>query len=183
MDSKCFVFLIFIFISLSNAAVSDHYHLRQSTGGGGASVAVELWCVAKNNAETTPLQTALDWACGQGGANCGPIQLGGPCYDPADITRTASYAFNDYFLKHGLTEDSCNFDNTAALTSLNPSHGSCKIPSSSTVKNGSSAAGTTTMTMGDLNSGSSNDDLDVRAHLYRVFLMFTVYILGFIFMY
>lgn len=81
----------------------------------------ELWCVAKNNAEDVALQSALDWACSSGGADCAPIQQGGPCYDPADIQRTASFAFNDYFLKHGLTEDSCNFDNAAALTSLNPS--------------------------------------------------------------
>ncbi|XAR72572.1 hypothetical protein NMG60_11019259 [Bertholletia excelsa] len=102
--------------------------------GGGAP---ELWCVAKNNAESAALQRALDWACGPGGADCGPIQKGKPCYDPSDVIRTASYAFNDYFLNHGLSDDSCNFDGTAALTSLNPSHGSCKFPSSLTVKNGS----------------------------------------------
>ncbi|KAL1812784.1 hypothetical protein ACET3Z_022849 [Daucus carota] len=95
----------------------------------------ELWCVAKNNAEDAALQSALDWACSSGGADCTAIQQGGPCYDPADIQRTASFAFNDYFLKHGLTEDSCNFDNAAALTSLNPSRANCKFPSSSTGKN------------------------------------------------
>lgn len=102
----------------------------QNSGGGGSGVTVELWCVAKNNAADAALQTAIDWACGPGGADCGPIQQGGPCYDPSDIQKTASYAFNDYFLKHGMTEDSCSFDNTAALTSLNPSHGSCKFKSS-----------------------------------------------------
>lgn len=94
---------------------------QQSSKAGNGVVSVELWCVAKNNAETSALQTALDWACGTGGADCGPIQQGGPCYDLSDIQATASFAFNDYFLKHGLTEDSCYFDNTAALTSLNPS--------------------------------------------------------------
>lgn len=93
----------------------------QNKGGGGGGGTVELWCVAKNNAADSALQTAIDWACGPGGADCGPIQQGGPCYDPSDIQKTASYAFNDYFLKHGMTEDSCFFDNTAALTSLNPS--------------------------------------------------------------
>ncbi|XP_009611934.1 PLASMODESMATA CALLOSE-BINDING PROTEIN 5-like isoform X4 [Nicotiana tomentosiformis] len=95
--------------------------------GGGATV--ELWCVAKNNAEDAALQSAIDWACGPGGATCGPIQTGGPCYDASDILRTASFAFNDYFLKHGMTDDSCNFANSAALTSLNPSHNGCKFPS------------------------------------------------------
>jgi hypothetical protein len=81
----------------------------------------ELWCVAKNNAEDAALQSALDWACGAGGADCGPIQNGGPCYDVTSVQNTASYAFNDYFLKHGLTDDSCSFSNNAAVTSLNPS--------------------------------------------------------------
>ncbi|THG14955.1 hypothetical protein TEA_018964 [Camellia sinensis var. sinensis] len=95
---------------------------QQSTiaAANGVAVRVELWCVGKNNAQDSALQKALDWACGPGGADCGPIQQGGPCYDPADVQRTASYAFNDYFLKNGLTQDSCNFDGTAALTSLNP---------------------------------------------------------------
>ncbi|OMO68638.1 hypothetical protein COLO4_29504 [Corchorus olitorius] len=89
--------------------------------GGGGTVVMELWCVAKNNAEDAPLQGALDWACGPGGADCSKIQQGGPCYDPADIQKTASYAFNDYYLKHGMTDDACSFSDTAALTSLNPS--------------------------------------------------------------
>ncbi|XP_055824132.1 PLASMODESMATA CALLOSE-BINDING PROTEIN 5-like [Solanum dulcamara] len=123
--------------------------------GGGA--AVELWCVAKNNAEDTALQSALDWACGPGGANCGPIQPGGPCYDAKDIQKTASFVFNDYFIKHGMTEDACNFDNTAALISINPSHNGCKFPSS---KNPSgSFSGSTNGGSGpaseDLSSGSS----------------------------
>ncbi|KAK6919729.1 X8 domain [Dillenia turbinata] len=103
----------------------------------GGMVTVELWCVAKNNAEDSALQSALDWACGPGGANCGPIQPGGLCYDTSDIIQTASYAFNDYYLNHGLTVDSCYFNNNAALTSLDPSHGNCKFPSSFTRSNGS----------------------------------------------
>ncbi|KAJ4838036.1 Plasmodesmata callose-binding protein 5 [Turnera subulata] len=80
----------------------------------------DLWCVAKNNAPDQALQQAIDWACGAGGADCGPIQQNGPCYDSSDIQRTASWAFNDYYLKNGLTDDACYFSNTAALTSLNP---------------------------------------------------------------
>lgn len=95
-------------------------HSAGAASNGGAAT-VELWCVAKNNAEDTALQSALDWACGSGKCDCGPIQPGGPCYDSADLLSTASYAFNDYFLKNGLTEDSCDFDGVAALTSLNPS--------------------------------------------------------------
>lgn len=104
---------------------------------GGGTVVTELWCVAKNNADDAALQGALDWACGVGGADCSRIQQSGPCYDPSDIQKTASFAFNDYYLKHGLTDDACSFSNTAALTSLNPSFGNCKFPSSKTVNNAS----------------------------------------------
>ncbi|KAK4749807.1 hypothetical protein SAY87_027256 [Trapa incisa] len=83
----------------------------------------ELWCVAKNNAEDAALQGALDWACGPGGADCSPIQSGGACYFPSDVLTMASYAFNNYYLTHDLTDSSCFFGNTAALTSLNPSKG------------------------------------------------------------
>ncbi|GFP93540.1 plasmodesmata callose-binding protein 5 [Phtheirospermum japonicum] len=82
----------------------------------------QLWCVAKNNAEDAQLQAALDWACGLGRVDCGPIQRGGPCYDGSDLQRTASYAFNDYYLRNGPSDDNCNFGNTAALTSINPSN-------------------------------------------------------------
>ncbi|KAF7112292.1 hypothetical protein RHSIM_RhsimUnG0244700 [Rhododendron simsii] len=108
------------------------------------SRAAELWCVAMNNANSSALQAALDWAYGPGGADCESIQQGGPCYDAGDILTMASYAFNDYFLTHGLTDESCNFDGTAALTYLNPSHGSCKFPSSFTLKNGSFTGPSTT---------------------------------------
>ncbi|KAH6788886.1 plasmodesmata callose-binding protein 5 [Perilla frutescens var. frutescens] len=123
-------------------------------GGGGA--AAELWCVAKNNAEDATLQSALDWTCGPGGADCGPIQNGGPCYDASDLQRTASYAFNDYFLKHGPSDETCNFGNAAALTSLNPSHNNCKFPSSLSSSNGN-FSGTSTANSGgaDLSSSSS----------------------------
>ncbi|MCD7462205.1 hypothetical protein HAX54_048001 [Datura stramonium] len=129
------------------------------TRGGAGAATVELWCVAKNNAEDAALQSAIDWACGPGGASCGPIQSGGPCYDASDIRRTASFAFNDYFLKHGMTDDSCNFANSAALTSLNPSHNGCKFPSSLSRSSGNFNGSTTTTGLRqpseDLSSSSS----------------------------
>ncbi|KAF5732599.1 putative hydrolase [Tripterygium wilfordii] len=121
------VFLFWVFFS------GLHVSLGADNGG---VAALELWCVAKNNAEDQAIQQSLDWACGQGGADCGPIQQGGPCYDPKDLPKTASFAFNDYYAKNGRTDDACDFSNTAALTSLNPSYGNCRFPSSSTVKNG-----------------------------------------------
>lgn len=142
----CYSLLILILLAF--AAFSD---AQQGGAVGGGTM--ELWCVAKNNADDAALQTAIDWACGPGGANCGPIQQGGPCYNPADILTMASYAFNDYCLKKGLTQDSCYFDNTAALTSLNPSRGSCKFPSSSSVAGGN--ATTSAAGVGDMSCSTS----------------------------
>ncbi|KAF8087452.1 hypothetical protein N665_0585s0030 [Sinapis alba] len=96
----------------------------------------DLWCVAKNNAEDSALQAAIDWACGPGGTDCSGIQQGGPCYDPSDIVKTASYVFNNYYLKNGPEDEACNFSNSAAVTSLNPSQGTCKLPSSKQASNG-----------------------------------------------
>lgn len=91
---------------------------------GGQASETDLWCVAKNNAEDSSLQAAIDWACGPGGTDCAGIQQGGPCYDPSDIVKTASYVFNSYYLKNGPEDEACNFSNSAAVTSLNPSKAS-----------------------------------------------------------
>ncbi|KAK9676881.1 hypothetical protein RND81_11G107400 [Saponaria officinalis] len=116
----------------------------------------QLWCVARNNAEDTALQQAIDWACGPGGADCGPIQQGGPCYDPNDVVSMASYAFNNYCTRHGMTQETCNFSNTAALTSLDPSHDKCKYPSSAYSVGNSSTPSTSGVIPGSEDmSGSS----------------------------
>ncbi|CAL5038864.1 unnamed protein product [Urochloa decumbens] len=101
--------------------------------GVGVSGGGQLWCVAKNNAEDGALQSAIDWACSVDGgrADCAAIQQGGACYDPPDLQRHASYAFNDYFLRSGgaASPAACDFSGAAALTALNPSRGSCAFPS------------------------------------------------------
>ncbi|KAG4986912.1 hypothetical protein AAZX31_12G197000 [Glycine max] len=112
---------------------------------GGDAPGREVWCVAKNNAEDTALQSAVEWACGAGGADCGAIQGGGPCFDPSSMQNTASYAFNDYFRKHAISEENCNFGNNAAITSFNPSFGNCKLPSSLLVNNGSFSGSVSSM--------------------------------------
>jgi hypothetical protein len=93
--------------------------------GVGVSGGGQLWCVAKNNAEDGALQSAIDWACSADGgrADCAAIQQGGACYDPPDLQRHASYAFNDYFLRAGgaASPAACDFSGAAALTALNPS--------------------------------------------------------------
>ncbi|KAL2895281.1 PLASMODESMATA CALLOSE-BINDING PROTEIN 5 [Bienertia sinuspersici] len=78
-----------------------------------------------NNAEDAALKKAMDWACGPGGVDCRPIQAGGPCYAPDDLIDMASYTFNYFCLNHGMTENFCDFNSTAALTNLDPSYGKC----------------------------------------------------------
>lgn len=113
---KCF----HLYLSLLAATATVLIAVADAQAGGQVLQA-ELWCVAKNNAEDSSLQTAIDWACGQGGADCSPIQQGRACNDPTDIQKMASYVFNNYYLKNGLADDACNFNNNAALTSINPS--------------------------------------------------------------
>ncbi|KAI5338343.1 hypothetical protein L3X38_017614 [Prunus dulcis] len=144
-------------------------------------VTMELWCVAKNNAEDAQLQSALDWACGAGGADCSPIQQGGPCYDSTDIQNTASYVFNDYFLKHGMTDESCNFDNTAALTSLNPSYNKCKFPSSLSSTNATLSSPSTAYGMGpseDLNGSNQISQLWIWHLMTSLLLIAFSWVMG-----
>ncbi|XP_060167409.1 glucan endo-1,3-beta-glucosidase [Lycium barbarum] len=103
-----------------------------STGGGS-------WCVAKNGAAQTALQSALDYACGKG-ADCSAIQQGGSCYNPNSLQSHASYAFNSYFQKNP-GQTSCDFGGAATITNSNPSTGSCVFPAS-----GSSTSSPTTPT-------------------------------------
>ncbi|CAF1974369.1 unnamed protein product [Brassica napus] len=48
----------------------------------------------------------------------------------------ASYVFNNNYLKNGLADEACSFNNTAPLTSINPSQGTCRYHSSKRVSNG-----------------------------------------------
>ncbi|KAJ6961209.1 LOW QUALITY PROTEIN: hypothetical protein NC652_000183 [Populus alba x Populus x berolinensis] len=76
------------------------------------------FCVAKPNADPGKLQAGLDWACGQGGANCDAIQEGKPCYLPSTYQNHASYAYNDYYQKKRSVGATCDFDGTAATTTV-----------------------------------------------------------------
>lgn len=78
------------------------------------------WCVAKSGALETALQSALDYACGMGGADCSQIQQGGSCYNPSTLQNHASFAFNSYYQKNP-APTSCDFGGTATIVNANPS--------------------------------------------------------------
>ncbi|XAR53866.1 Glucan endo-1,3-beta-D-glucosidase [Bertholletia excelsa] len=85
----------------------------------------EEWCVADEQTPDEELQRALDWACGNG-ADCSKIQVNQPCYLPNTVRDHASVAFNSYYQKLKHKGASCYFNSAAIITSLDPSHGSCK---------------------------------------------------------
>ncbi|KAJ6702670.1 GLUCAN ENDO-13-BETA-GLUCOSIDASE BG1-RELATED-RELATED [Salix koriyanagi] len=121
------------------------------------------FCVAKPNADPGKLQAGLDWACGQGGASCNAIQEGQPCYLPNTYQNHASYAYNDYYQKKRSVGATCDFDGTAATTTVDPGHGSCKFTGSSNITPNSIGGFTTTVAPGPvtLQGGSGTMNLQV----------------------
>lgn len=93
------------------------------------------YCVAVDGVDTRTLQTALDWACGPGKANCSEIQPGQDCYQPNNVKNHASYAFDSYYQKEGRAFGSCDFKGVGTITTTDPSHGSCIFPGSKKVSN------------------------------------------------
>ncbi|XP_021766632.1 PLASMODESMATA CALLOSE-BINDING PROTEIN 5-like [Chenopodium quinoa] len=87
---------------------------------------LEEWCIADEQASDAELQSALDWACGKGGADCSKIQKDQPCYLPNTVKDHASFAFNSYFQKYKNKGGTCYFKSAALITGVDPSHGGCK---------------------------------------------------------
>ncbi|KAL0925906.1 hypothetical protein M5K25_004282 [Dendrobium thyrsiflorum] len=97
----------------------------------GNTNSVGNFCVAIQNADPTALKLGIDWACGPGLANCSSIQPGQPCYVANNIVAIASYAFDAYYQASRVRGGTCFFNNTATLTNIDPSNGSCIFPGSS----------------------------------------------------
>ncbi|XP_043702069.1 glucan endo-1,3-beta-glucosidase 13-like [Telopea speciosissima] len=91
------------------------------------------WCVARPGVSAVDLQNALDWACGQGMADCTPIQSGGSCFEPDTLLSHASYAFNYYYQQNGNSDIACNFGGTATVITRDPSYGSCAYSTSGSI--------------------------------------------------
>ncbi|KAI4307964.1 hypothetical protein L6164_031088 [Bauhinia variegata] len=88
----------------------------------------QTWCVANGKAGEDKLQAGIDYACGQGGADCRPIQPGAACYDPNTLEAHASYAFNSYYQKMSRGAGTCDFGGVAYVVTQAPRYGNCEFP-------------------------------------------------------
>jgi exo-beta-1,3-glucanase (GH17 family) len=92
-----------------------------STTPGQSQPVGKTWCVAKPGAAATDIQNALNFACGEGAADCSAIQPGGACFWPQTLMSHASYAYNSYYQKNGRNYWNCYFGNTGVITITDPS--------------------------------------------------------------
>ncbi|KAJ4826677.1 hypothetical protein Tsubulata_001566 [Turnera subulata] len=81
----------------------------------------KLWCVAKPSVPADTLQVAMDYACGEGGADCAEIKPQGRCFFPDTVVAHASYAFNSYWQKTKRNGGTCSFGGTAMIINADPS--------------------------------------------------------------
>jgi len=88
--------------------------------------AVAQWCIADPQAPDDMLQSALDWVCGYGGADCSKIQPNGDCFLPDIVASHASIAFNSYWQKLKHQGASCYFNSVALVAESDPSHDGCQ---------------------------------------------------------
>ncbi|KAE8681421.1 PLASMODESMATA CALLOSE-BINDING PROTEIN 2 [Hibiscus syriacus] len=100
-----------------------------STGG--------TWCICKDGVSDTVLQKTLDYACGEG-ADCNPIHMKGPCFNPDTVRAHCNYSVNSFFQRKGQAQGTCDFASTATLTTSDPSYAGCPFAATA------SAASTTT---------------------------------------
>ncbi|OAY66855.1 Glucan endo-1,3-beta-glucosidase 3 [Ananas comosus] len=122
----------------------------------------QTYCIARDGADAKMLQAALDWACGPGKVDCSALMQGQPCYDPDTVESHATYAFNAYYHGMGMGSGTCYFNGVAAITTTDPSHGTCLFAGSGgkngTMLNGTSLAPSSNSTAAQ--SGSPHTTFD-----------------------
>ncbi|KAJ4813931.1 hypothetical protein LUZ62_026497 [Rhynchospora pubera] len=113
----------------SNSNSTSNNKSNIGSGNVRSSSTGEMWCVANVMAGKEKLQKALDFACGEGGADCKAIQPGAGCFEPNTIEAHASYAFNSYYQKKGRGFWTCDFGGAAYVVNRPPKIGNCALPS------------------------------------------------------
>ncbi|KAI5599523.1 hypothetical protein BDE02_02G201600 [Populus trichocarpa] len=106
----------------------SHQVAAPVNGGVSKSTTGKTWCVANPDAGKQKLQAGLDFACGEGGADCRPIQPGATCYDPNTLVAHSSFAFNSYYQKQGRGMGDCYFGGAAYVVTQEPKFGQCEFP-------------------------------------------------------
>ncbi|KAJ6831560.1 PLASMODESMATA CALLOSE-BINDING PROTEIN 2-like [Iris pallida] len=132
MEEQQQPWLIVVLVMVTAMAAIREVECQQQGQGQGQ------WCIARSGATAQALQSALDYACGRGIADCAPIQSSGLCYLPNTLQAHASYAFNSFFQRSSAAPGACDFGGTATVTITDPSYGSCTFPSSASTAGGSS---------------------------------------------
>lgn len=128
----CFVIAMFLHLALScsSPALQKDTTFPHAQNVREAEQDSKTWCVARYGTDGISLQAALEWACGEGGADCAPIQPGGFCYAPNTLFAHASYAFNAYYQAAMEAPQSCDFRGAAMLIYVDPSEFCFLLPSS-----------------------------------------------------
>ncbi|XP_010267530.1 PREDICTED: glucan endo-1,3-beta-glucosidase [Nelumbo nucifera] len=83
------------------------------------------WCLPKSDADPKALQNNIDYVCGLG-FDCRPIQDGGACFLPNTVQAHAAYVMNAYYQATGRNAYDCDFAQTGAISTVDPSYGGCR---------------------------------------------------------
>ncbi|KAK9707174.1 hypothetical protein RND81_07G177600 [Saponaria officinalis] len=102
------------------------------------------YCLCKPGSQAPdPYQKVINYACGNG-ADCGPIQPNGPCYQANDVQAICSYAANSYYQNEKSLGATCDFGGVASPSSSLPSDlpSGCTYPTSAGPASPTSSNGT-----------------------------------------
>ncbi|KAL4347419.1 hypothetical protein GQ457_17G010560 [Hibiscus cannabinus] len=132
------------------------------------------YCLCKDGVGDQQLQKTLNYACGNGADWSAILQKGG-CYNSNTVKDHYSNAVNNYFLRKGQAQGSCDFLGTATVGANPPPNVAltCNFPSSST---GTSTCTTPTGTT--IGSTTESTPTIVISRMWHVFLMLYIRLPG-----